>query len=400
MKRVVVTGISTLTSLGETEETWLGLQNNQSSFSPLPDEWSKYGTYRTKQAAFVTKEIPSSSRTDRFVDLGLACAREALKDADLDPSSLNPFRLGIITGTAGGGNSTLEQQVNELLTHGTHRIHPLTVPKAMIGSLSGHLAALYKAKGPNVTISTACSSANHAIGIAFETIQLGKADVIITGGSESPMTPGVFASFDNVRAMAPEDDLCTPFSKTRKGFLLGEGAAILIVEELEMARSRGAKIYAEIVGYSATSDGFHMVMPDPNGEAVAYTMSQSIKQAGLSVDEIDQINAHGTGTLAGDKSESLGVKQVFGKLASQIPISSIKGAVGHTLGASAAIEAVISMLSLRDGILIPTVNCNAPDETLGLNVTMATEKIDSLQTILSNSFGFGGNNSSLLFRKL
>lgn len=402
--RVVVTGFSTITSLGNTMETWNKICKQENGYSQLPSQITKFGSFRTQHAAFILESSDSTvfiedKKMDRTVNLAYSCAEEAILMSRISMNDIVAERFGIMMGTGAGSVLLTGQQLANLYEHSNRRVSPNYVPAATINALSGYIAIKLNAKGPNMTVSTACASGNHAIGLAFDAISSGKADIMIAGGTESPTDGLIYSGFDNMRVMAPNKEACCPFSANRKGFVMGEGAATLVLESIEHAVDRGAKIYGEVKGYSMSCDAHHMLMPVEDGSQIERTMANALKHANIAVEEIDYINAHGTGTYAGDKAEIHGIKRLYKESSSTIaPISSIKGAVGHTLGASGAIEAVVSLLALEKGIIPPNVNLDIKDAAFDVDIVTESRSME-LHTIVSNSFGFGGNNCTLVFQR-
>lgn len=403
MRRVVVTGIDCLTSLGSTEETWDGLQHNRHVYQPLPEHISRIGEYRARQVSFLTDYKPAPEiamiRGDRFVHIAATSAAGAVKDAQLDLGLTPAERIGVILGSGTGATVLTDAQLVQFYEINYRKVNPYSIPMVTLNSLSGLLSIFFRARGPNLTVSTACSSGNQAISLAYDAIAMNRADVMITGASESPTSPLCYTGFEFLRVMAPEEAGCHPFSRDRSGFVMGEGAGLLVLESLEHALARNARIYGELVGFSMTCDAYHIMMPYPDGDHVEQSMRQALNAAKLSIHDVDYINAHGTGTISGDRTEVLGIEKLFGPLAADIPVSSIKGAIGHTLGASGAIEAVVCLLAMRDQKVPPTVNYADPDPELQLDFVPGAARDRKIDVILSNSFGFGGNNSTLVFQR-
>jgi 3-oxoacyl-[acyl-carrier-protein] synthase II len=398
-----VTGVDCLTSLGSTADTWAGILDNRHAYQPMPDYIRQAGKFRAGQVAFIPDYEPAPEiaeiRADRFVHLAATCATRAMENAGLELEPSEAERFGVILGSGTGAAGSTEQQFGQFFLGGYRKINPFFIPLLSYNSLSGHLAIHFNAQGPNLTVSTACSSGNQAISLAYDAIAMNRADVMLAGASDSPGSAAGFAGFDFLRVMAPGEAGCHPFSRDRNGFVIGEGAGLLVLEELDHALARNARIYGEIAGFSMSCDAHHIVMPYPEGIHVEASMRKALVAAHLSVHDVDYINAHGTATSVGDRTESSGIERCFGETAARIPVSSIKGAVGHTLGASAAIEAVVCMLALRDQIVPPTVNFSEPDPELPLDFVAGEARECELKVILSNSFGFGGNNSTIVFKQ-
>lgn len=404
MNKVVITGVDCLTSLGNKQETWQKIKSGEHAYSLFPNKSSEDGLYRAKLASAIHNFDANAFgighlRIDRFVQFALVCTMEALRDSNLNLSEIDPFRVAVVMGTGVGSGNVTESQLTQLYEYNNKKVHPSYVPMATFNSLSGQIAISCLAKGPNITVSTACSSGSQAIGLAYDLIASGKADVVITGGSEAPLSPLMYAAFDNMRVMAPREEGCHPFSLERNGFVMGEGAGVLILESLEHATKRNARIYGEILGYSLTCDAYNMIMPCPTGEMVYQTMLQAARAANVNIESIGYINAHGTATKNGDKVEVDGIKKLLGDFSRNIPVSSLKGAIGHTLGASGAIEAVICLLALEHQILPPTSNFGSPDPELDLDFVPNIGRPHKFDTIFTNSFGFGGNNSCMVLHK-
>jgi 3-oxoacyl-[acyl-carrier-protein] synthase II len=402
LRRVVVTGIDCLTSLGSTEKTWDGLLNNRHVYQPLPDYISEKGEYRSRQVAFIPDYQPASEiamiRADRFIHMAATSAIGAVKDAQLNLDHVPAERFGVILGSGTGAVVITDAQLVQFYEINYRKVNPYSIPMVTLNSLSGQLSILFKARGPNLSVSTACSSGNQAISLAYDAIAMNRADVMITGASESPTSQLCYTGFEFLRVMAPGEAGCHPFSRDRTGFVMGEGTGILILESLEHALARNARIYGEIAGFSMTGDAHHIMMPYPDGDYVAESMRKALDDAKLSIHDVDYINAHGTATVSGDRTEVLGIEKLFGSLAADIPVSSIKGGIGHTLGASGAIEAVVCLLAMRDQKVPPTVNYSEPDPELQLDFVTDGARDREINVILSNSFGFGGNNSTIVFK--
>jgi 3-oxoacyl-[acyl-carrier-protein] synthase II len=345
-------------------------------------------------------------RMDRFTQYAVGAASQAVQDSQLDIPSMDPYRIGAIVGTGIGGIYEIENQHNILLKKGPNKVSPFCVPRLMANAACGNIAIQYGLRGPNFCVSSACASGNHAIGEAFCNIAYGRSDVQITGGSEAAVTPVGLASFCAARSLSTRNDAphaaSRPFDRDRDGFVLAEGAGILVLEEYEFAKKRNVRIYGELLGYGATDDGHHITAPLPDGEGAAHAMTLALDDAGLSPDKVDYINAHGTGTELNDLAESAAIKNVFGKHAYKLSISSTKSCLGHMLGATGAIELIISTLVLNRSIIPPTVNLENPDERcdLKLNYVPLKAQEKEVHIALSNSLGFGGHNSCLIVGKI
>ncbi|MFN3484395.1 MAG: beta-ketoacyl-ACP synthase II [Planctomycetota bacterium] len=330
----------------------------------------------------------------------LAAVWQAVKDAGLDFSKLDRWRCGAIIASGIGGLHELQDQHRRYMDKGPSRTSPFFVPKMMLNAAAGNVAILFGLGGPNWGVASACASANHAMGTAFRTIQYGDADVMITGGTEAALTYLSLSGFANMGALSTRNDApekaSRPFDKHRDGFVLGEGAAILVFEKLEHARARGARIYAEVLGIGNTDDAYHITAPDPDGSGGAKAMELALKDAGLRPEQISYVNAHGTSTPLNDKIETAALKKVFGEYARKIPVSSTKSMIGHLLGAAAAAELVATVLSIRDGVVHPTINYETPDPECDLDYVPNEKRRVAVEYAMSNSLGFGGHNSALI----
>jgi len=346
----------------------------------------------------------NARRKDRFVHLALRAAAEAMAMSGLDFRNWrNPFRVATIVGSGIGGLTTIEEEAKVLAARGPSRVSPFLVPKMIVDSAAGDISIMYGAKGPNYCITTACATGSHCIGAAFHHIRHGQCDVAITGGSESPITHLGLAGFNSMGALSRRNSspetASRPFDRERDGFVIGEGAGILIIEEFEHARARGAAIHAEIIGYGCTGDAFHETQPDPTGAGGIACMRMALDDARLAPERIGYINAHGTSTKYNDSGETKVIKQVFGDYARSLMISSTKSMTGHTLGAAGGIEAIVSVLALKHGILPPTINYTTPDPECDLDYIPNTARAVRTDYALSNNLGFGGHNASLIFKR-
>ena len=406
-KRVVITGLGVITPLGNSvNEFWSKIINGKSSV----DKVTLFDTtdFTTKIAAEVKNFDPENyinkkdvKRMDRFCHFAVAAAGEAIKTANLDISSLSE-RVGVSIGCGIGGFGTIEKQHQTMMEKGVARVSPFMIPMIIPDMAAGYVAIIYGAKGPNLCTVTACASGANAIGEAFRIIQRGDADIMISGGTEAAITPFGFAGFCAARAMSKNNanpaKASRPFDLNRDGFVMGEGAGILILEEYEHALKRNAEILGEITGYAMTCDAYHITSPDPNGEGVKNSMKLAIKDAKIEVKQIDYINAHGTSTEANDKTETLAIKRLFNDT-DKLLVSSTKSMTGHLLGASGGIESIISILALKNGIVPPTINYETPDPECNLNYVPNFSINKDISYVLSNSLGFGGHNTSLVFKK-
>jgi len=406
--RVVVTGIGIISPLGlDTESTWQAILRGESgvdyitAFDPSP--------FETKFAAEVRGFDPlnymdrkDARRTDRFTQFAIAAARESLKNADLDLAKTDPNQVGIIIGSGIGGIITLSEQFKVLFERGPDRVSPFLVPMMIVDMAGGYLSILLGARGPNFCTVSACASGGDAIGNAYEILRRGDAQVMLAGGAEAPVCPIALAAFNAARAMSTRNDdpkrASRPFDRDRDGFVLGEGAAVLVLETLEHARGRGAPILAEIVGYGLTADAYHITQPAEDGEGGARAMAMALRKAGLAPTEVDYINAHGTSTPLNDRTETQAIKAVFGEHAYRLAVSSTKSMTGHLLGAAGAIEAAFCVLAIRDQILPPTINLENPDPECDLDYVPNRARPARVRVAMSNAFGFGGHNSCLVIR--
>ncbi len=408
--RVVITGLGVLTPVGnDVDAYWAALLAGRSGAAKIT-RWDTAGHSVTfgaelkdfSPADFIDpKEV---KRMDPFVHYAVAAAKQAVKDAGLDFANCDRFRCGAIVASGIGGLQELQEQHQKYREKGSSRTSPFFVPKMMLNAAAGHIAISFGLGGPNWGVASACASANHAMGTALRTIQHGDADVIITGGAEAALTYLAISGFANMGALSTRNDApekaSRPFDKNRDGFVLGEGAAILVFEKLEHAKARGAKIYAEVLGIGNTDDAYHITAPDPDGAGGAYAMNQALKDAGLRPEQISYINAHGTSTPLNDKIETAAIKKTFGAHARKVPISSTKSMVGHLLGAAAAVELVAAILSIRDGVIHPTINYETPDPDCDLDYVPNEKRKASVEYAMSNSLGFGGHNSAIVIGRL
>lgn len=406
MKRVVITGFGAITPLGNNViDFWNSIKEGKSGIDIVSH--FDISEFPTKIAAEVKNFNPEdyinkkdAKRMDPFCQFAVAASGEALKHANLNDLNDYSYRTGVSIGCGIGGFSTIEKQHEILIERGNSRVSPFMIPMIIPDMASGYVAITYGAKGPNICTVTACASGANSIGEAFRIIQRGDADIMISGGTEAAITPFGFSGFCSAKAMSRNNDNPTqasrPFDKNRDGFVMGEGAGIIILEELEHALSRNAEIHGEIVGYGMTCDAYHITSPDPEGEGIVNAMKLAIKDANITNKDIDYINAHGTSTEANDKTETLAIKKLF---SSPPLISSTKSMTGHLLGASGGIEAIISVLALKNSIVPPTINYETLDPECDLNYVPNKSIKKDLNFVLSNSLGFGGHNTSLVFKK-
>ncbi|EAE8979264.1 beta-ketoacyl-[acyl-carrier-protein] synthase II [Listeria monocytogenes] len=408
-RRVVVTGIGAVTPIGNDAETsWENAKKGVNGVAKMtrlnPDDFPVKIAAELKDFD-VEKylEKKEARKMDRFTHYAIASAEMAVQDSGLVIDDSNANRVGVWIGSGIGGMETFETQYEIFLNRGHRRVSPFFVPMMIPDMGSGQVSIRFGAKGINSTTVTACATATNSIGDAFKVIERGDADAMITGGAEAPITKMSLAGFTANKALSLNPDpetACRPFDKDRDGFIIGEGAGIVILEEYEHAKARGAKIYAEIVGYGATGDAYHITAPAPNGEGAARAMKMAIDDAGLTPDKVDYINAHGTSTPYNDEYETQAIKTVFGDHAKKLAISSTKSMTGHTLGASGGIEAIFALLSIRDNIIAPTIHLKNQDEVCDLDYVPNEAREANVNVVISNSFGFGGHNATLVFKRI
>ncbi len=405
-RRVVVTGLGAVTSLGwKVEDLWLRILKGASGVRPLQKidaarcrsriggeivDWSTDGYIDPKEA----------KRLDRFAQFGVAAGIDAVRDSGIDFTREEPYRCGTILGSGIGGLLEIEAQHIRLLNRGPDKVSAFTVPKMMTNAACGYISILYGLRGMNQAVSTACASATNAIGDAVRAIRYDEADVIVTGGTEAALTPLGLSAFSSMRALSERNDdparASRPFDAGRDGFVLSEGAGLMVVEELEHARARGAKIYGELLGYGWSADAGHITQPDEKGIGASYAMRQALNDAALNPEQVTYINAHGTSTPLGDQAETAAIKNVFGEHARRLSVSSTKSHLGHLLGASGGVELIFCLLALRDGVIPPTINYETPDPLCDLDYTPNQARERKIEAAMSNSFGFGGHNGSLI----
>jgi nodulation protein E len=397
MPRVAVTGIGVICAIGKnTSEYWSSLKDGRGGIGPIQSidcsnlrfqngaevrEFSERDHFDGKQAEFM----------DRFAQFAVVAAREAVRDSKLEWTSALRESTAVITGSCIGGQATEDRGFVDLYRHGRNRVHPLTIPKSMANAGASHICMEFGINGPGFTVSTACSSAAHALGLGYWMVRSGATPLAIAGGSEAPFSFGILKAWEALRVVS--STTCRPFSRDRNGMILGEGAAILILESFDMARARGAAIYGEIVGFGMSSDADHLTHPSPDGAALA--MRKALADANLEAAQVGYINAHGTGTDINDPTEAAAIRMVFGKHTDSIAVSSTKSMHGHALGAAAALEAVAAILALHHGIIPPTINFTTPDPACPLDVVPNRSRPADVGYCLSNSFAFGGLNASL-----
>jgi 3-oxoacyl-[acyl-carrier-protein] synthase II len=408
-RRVVVTGVGLVTPLGiGTAETWTAICAGQSGAGMITR--FDAGGYNTRIAAevkgfdaeaFMPKK--EAKRTENFIAYAIAATRMALEDSGLIIDEHNAARVGVLTGCGLGGLNMLEVTAHTVETRGPHRVSPFFIPLIIGNMAPGMISIQFGAKGPNSSVATACAAGAHAVGDAFEIIKYGKADAMITGGVESVVTRTCIAGFGAMKALSQRNEEPTkasrPFDRDRDGFVVGEGSGILILEALEHAKARGARIYAELAGYGMSGDGYHMTSPPPDGDGAVRCMQAALKDAGIGPGQIGYINAHGTSTAINDLYETRAIKTAFGSAAYQVPISSTKSMTGHLLGGAGGIETVFTALAIHDGILPPTINLDNPDDECDLDYIPHVARKAKVEYAMSNSFGFGGTNASLILKR-
>lgn len=409
-RRVVVTGMGMVSPLGnDVASSWSAALAGESGIVPITA--FDASLYSTRFGGTVKNLDPSSwisakelKKMDPFIHYGLVAALQAWQDAGLTVTEANAPRMGVSMGSGIGGIGTIEQQHDVLLNSGPRRLSPFFVPSSIINMISGHLSIMLGLQGPNMAVVTACATGTHAIGDAMRMIQYGDADVMLAGGAEYATTQLGLGGFSAARALSQRNDdpqtASRPWDKDRDGFVLSDGAACLVLEEYEHAKARGAQIYAELAGFGMSSDAHHMTMPLADGSGAARCMQNAMRDAGVNAEQVGYINAHGTSTPLGDVAETMAIKRAFGADAKQLMVSSTKSMTGHTLGAAGAIESVFCVLSLRDQQVAPTINLHAPDEGCDLDYVPLEARDAKLDVVLNNSFGFGGTNATLVFRRL
>jgi 3-oxoacyl-[acyl-carrier-protein] synthase II len=408
--RVVVTGLGVVTSLGhDVNVFWANLVAGRSGVSRVSlfdpaDFASQIGAEVRDWDAAKHMDPKEARRNDRYTHFGFAAARQAVADSGLDMAREDGDRVGVIIGSGIGGMYTYESQLKVLAERGPRKVSPFTIPSLIGNMCSGLVAIEYGARGPNFGIVSACATGSHALGEAAHAIRRGEADVMVAGGSEAAITPFAYASFCSMKAMSTRNEAperaSRPFDRGRDGFIMGEGAGVVVLESLEHARARGARIYCELAGYAATSDAFHITQPDPDGKGLSLAMLRALASAGVAAGQIDYINAHGTSTPYNDKFETLAIKRVFGAHAQTLAVSSTKSMTGHLLGAAGGIESVICAKTLETQTIAPTINLEEPDPECDLDYVPATARPAKVRTVLSNNLGFGGQNAALVFRAI
>lgn len=410
-RRIVVTGLGCVSPVGnDVASAWESIQAGRSGIGALtafdPDKFSAKIAGEVRDFDLDAYLSPKEARkSDPFIHYGMAASIQAIADAGLEPAPDQPERYGLAIGAGIGGIQTIEQTYQTYLDSGPRRISPFFVPGCIINMIAGHISIRYGYKGPNISIVTACTTATHNIGEAARMIAYGDADVMVAGGAEYGTTPTAYGGFTAARALSTRNDepekASRPWDVDRDGFVLSNGAGVIVLEELEHAKQRGARIYAELAGYGRSGDAHHITSPPEGGEGAARCMASAVRDAGLNLDQVDYVNAHGTSTQVGDQAECDAVRNLFGGHASKLMISSTKSMTGHLLGAAGGIEAIFSILSLHDGVVPPTINLDRPDPACeGLDLVPHEARQQPIKVALTNSFGFGGTNGSLLFRRL
>jgi 3-oxoacyl-[acyl-carrier-protein] synthase II len=408
-RRVVVTGMGILSPLGNTVvETWQGILAGKSGVAPI--DGFDVSAYSTRFSASVKNfdveqylPIKDARKMDLFVQFGMAAGIQAMQDSGLEITEELAPRVGCAIGSGIGGIGQIEKNAEIIRTSGPRKISPFFVPGSIINMIAGNLSVMFNLQGPNLAMVTACTTGTHNIGLGAKLIAMGDADAMLVGGAEMATTPVGLAGFAAARALSTRNEnpeaASRPWDRDRDGFVLGDGAGVLVLEEYEMAKARGARIYAEVLGFGMSGDAYHMTLPPEDGRGAAAAMSNAIRDAGIAADRVSYINAHGTSTSAGDLAESRAIETVLGNAARQVAVSSTKSMVGHLLGAAGAVEAIFSILALRDQVAPPTINLDNPDEGCNLNYVPNTAQERPIDCVLSNSFGFGGTNGSLLFAR-
>ena len=408
MKRVVITGMGTINPIGHNvNETWESIKNKECGIQEI--SLIDSSTYKTKFDAEIKNYDPNeffdpktAKRNDRYTQLGMIAAREAVKDSGITPENSDYSRIGTYFSSGIGGLTTIQEQCKIYFEKGNTRVSPLFIPMGISNMAAGTIAIEYGFKGESMSIVTACASSAHAIGEAYRAIQLGEEDIILAGGSEASINEVALAGFENMKALthATEVDRASiPFDAERSGFVMGEGAGAIILEELEHAKARGAKIYAELIGYGSTTDAYHITSPSPDGEGGANAMARALRNANIKPEEVDYINAHGTSTHLNDAIETKAIKATFGEHAKKLMVSSTKGNTGHLLGGAGVLEAIISIKAINDSLVPPTINYKVKDEECDLDIVPNEPRKADIKVAMSNSLGFGGHNATIIVRK-
>jgi len=409
-QRVVVTGLGVVHGLGQTVDAfWAALLAGRNGIDRITQ--FDASLYSSQIGAEVRNWNPDDHmdpkevrRNDRYTHFGFVAAKQAYADSGLTPERVDPDRIGVVIGSGIGGMATFETQHKRLMEGGPRKVSPFTIP-ALIGNMcSGLVAIALGARGPNFGVVSACATATHALGEAMQMIRRRDADVMVAGGAEAAITPFAYASFCSMKAMSTRNDdpatACRPFALGRDGFIMGEGAGVLVLESLAHARARGARIYCELSGYAATADAFHITQPDPEGKGLSMAMRRALASAAVAPTDVDYVNAHGTSTPYNDKFETLAIKRVFGDHARRLAVSSTKSMTGHLLGAAGGIESIISVKTIQSGMVAPTINLHEPDPECDLDYVPNQARALPARVVLSNNLGFGGQNAAIVFRAL
>ena len=408
MKRVVITGMGTINPIGHNvNETWESIKNKECGIQEI--SLIDSSTYKTKFDAEIKNYDPNeffdpktAKRNDRYTQFGIIAAREAVKDSGITKENSDHSRIGTYFSSGIGGLTTIQEQCQIYFEKGNSRISPLFIPMGISNMAAGTIAIEHGFKGESMSIVTACASSAHAIGEAYRAIQLGEEDIILAGGSEASINEVALAGFENMKALTHATEVnraSIPFDAERSGFVMGEGAGAIILEELEHAKARGAKIYAELIGYGSTTDAYHITSPSPDGEGGANAMKRALKNANIKPEEVDYINAHGTSTHLNDATETKAIKTAFGEHAKKLMVSSTKGNTGHLLGGAGVLEAIISVKAINDSLVPPTINYKVKDEECDLDIVPNEPRKADIKVAMSNSLGFGGHNATIILRK-
>lgn len=408
MKRVVITGMGTINPIGHNvNETWESIKNKECGIQEI--SLIDSSTYKTKFDAEIKNYDPNeffdpktAKRNDRYTQFGIIAAREAVKDSGITKENSDHSRIGTYFSSGIGGLTTIQEQCQIYFEKGNSRISPLFIPMGISNMAAGTIAIEHGFKGESMSIVTACASSAHAIGEAYRAIQLGEEDIILAGGSEASINEVALAGFENMKALTHAtkvDRASIPFDAERSGFVMGEGAGAIILEELEHAKARGAKIYAELIGYGSTTDAYHITSPSPDGEGGANAMARALRNANINPEEVDYINAHGTSTHLNDAIETKAIKATFGEHAKKLMVSSTKGNTGHLLGGAGVLEAIISIKAINDSLVPPTINYKVKDEECDFDIVPNEPRKADIKVAMSNSLGFGGHNATIIIRK-
>lgn len=409
-RRVVVTGLGLITPVGnDVDSSWNAIVNGQSGINTIEhfdtsDFSTRFGGTVKDFDCTDYMSAKEARRMDTFMHYGIAAGVQAIQDAGLDETNLNPQRGGVAIGSGIGGIGSIEETTHIIKESGPRKVSPFFVPGSIVNMVAGGLSIRFNLQGPNIAVVTACTTGTHNIGLAANMIANNQADVMVAGGAEMATTPVGLGGFCAARALSQRNDdpqrASRPWDKDRDGFVLSDGAGIMVLEEYEHAKNRGAQIYAELVGFGMSGDAYHMTSPSEGGAGAALCMQNALKSAGLNASDVDYVNAHGTSTIAGDVAETSAIKTVFADHSKKLCVSSTKSMIGHLLGASGSVEAIVSVLSLRDQVISPTINLDNPDEGCDLDYVPNESREKEVNVALSNSFGFGGTNGSLIFSRL